>query len=88
MMSTQEVGACGNRLQYLFEVLHAIRTLKGRRFHEIEVELSSLLGVLTVSSEYITFQEVMRFCDKCAGAIDSKVRECSENLYRRKRGSR
>ena len=64
-MSNQQIEACAGRLQYLFEVLHSIRTLKGRRFHEIEVELSSLLVVLTVSSEYITFQEVMRFCDKC-----------------------
>ena len=83
-MSNQEVGECGNRLQYLFEVLHVIRKINRDRFPEIEAELSRVLGLLTASCESVPFQEVMRFCDKCADAIDSKVRECSTYLYRSK----
>jgi len=83
-MSNQEVGECGNRLQYLFEVLHVIRKIKGARFPDIEAELSKMLSSLTASCESVPFQEVMRFCDKCADAIDSKVRECSTYLYRSK----
>jgi hypothetical protein len=43
-MSNQEVGECGNRLQYLFEVLHVIRKANRDRFPEIEVELSRVLA--------------------------------------------
>jgi hypothetical protein len=83
-MSNQEVGECGNRLQYLFEVLHVIRKANRDRFPEIEVELSRVLGLLTTSCESVPFQEVMKFCDECADAIDSKMRECSDYLHRPK----
>jgi hypothetical protein len=79
---------CGNRLQYLFEVLHVIRKIKGARFPDIETELSKMLSTLAASCESVPFQEVMRFCDKCSDAIDSKVRECSTYLYRRTRINR
>jgi hypothetical protein len=84
MMSTQEVAKCGDRLQYLYEVLYAIRKSKGKRFPEIEAELSMLLRLLIVSREYVAFQEVVRLCDKCANAVDSRMRECPNNLYRRR----
>jgi hypothetical protein len=76
-MSRHEVGECGKRLQYLFKLLHAIRKTKGARFPDIEAELLKVLGSLTVSRESIPFQEVLRLCDKCADAIDFRVRECT-----------
>jgi len=79
-MSNQEVGECGNRLQYLFEVLHVIRKSEGNRFPDIEKELSRLLRLLIASCESVAFLEVMRICDECADAIDSKMRECSDYL--------
>jgi hypothetical protein len=83
-MSTEEVAKCGDRLQYLYEVLYAIRKVKGKRFPDIEAELPMLLRVLILSREYVPFQEVMRLCDKCANAIDSRMRECPDNLYGRR----
>jgi hypothetical protein len=82
MMSNHEIGECGDRLQWLFEVLHAIRKIKGDRFPDIEAELSTMLRMVTVSYESIPFQEVMRLCDKCAEAIDFSLRECSGYLNR------
>ena len=64
MMSNQQIDECASRLQYLFEVLHVIRKIKGDRFPDVEAELSRVLGLLTVSGEPIVFQQVMRFCDK------------------------
>jgi hypothetical protein len=87
-MSNEEVVKCGDRLQYLHEVLYSIHKNEGKRFPDIEAELSMLLRLLIVSREYVPFQEVMRLCDECAGAIDSKVRECADNLYPRRTGSR
>ena len=84
MMSNQQVGICGDRLQYLFEVLHAIRKVKRERFPDIEAELTALLGLLSFSRESVPFHEVMRFCDKCADAIDSKMRE--SGTFSRRRG--
>ena len=84
-MSNQEVGECGNRLHYLFEVLHVIRKIKGARFPDIEAELSTMLGLLVASCESVRFEEVIRFLDKCTVAIDFKVRDCSDYLYRRRR---
>ena len=84
-MSNQEVGECGNRLQYLFEVLHVIRKIKGARFPDIEAELSTMIGLLAVSCESVRFQEVMRFLDRCTVAIDFKVRDCSDYLYCQRR---
>ena len=74
-MSNQQVGICGDRLQYLFEVLHAIRKVKRHRFPDIEAELTALLGLLASSCESLPFHEVMSICDKCADSIDSKMRE-------------
>jgi hypothetical protein len=76
MMSTQEVAKCADRLQYLYEVLYAIRIAQGRRFPDIEAELTMVLRMLIVSRKSVAFQEVMRLCDKCANAIDSRMREC------------
>src|SRR6516162_6063538 len=84
MMSNQQIDECASRLQYLFEVLHVIRKIKGDRFPDVEAELSRVLGLLTVSGESVAFQEVMRFCDQCADSIESKVRECSDFLHRRR----
>jgi hypothetical protein len=77
LMSTEEVAKCGDRLQYLYEVLYSIRRNEGKRFPDIKAELSMLLRLLIVSREYVPFQEAMRLCDECSGAIDSKVRECA-----------
>jgi hypothetical protein len=74
--------------QYLFEVLHVIRKIQGARFPDIEAELSKMLSSLTASCESVPFQEVIRFLDKCTVAIDFKVRECSDYLYRRRRVNR
>lgn len=49
-MSNQQVGIYGDRLQYLFEVLHAIRKVKRNRFPDIEAELTAQLGLLASSS--------------------------------------
>ena len=54
-MSTEEVAKCGDRLQYLYEVLYAIRKVKGKRFPDIEAELTMVLRVLIVSREYVPF---------------------------------
>lgn len=83
-MSTQEVAKCSDRLQNLYEVLYAIRKLKGKRFPDIEAELTMILRLLIVSREYVAFQQVMRLCDKCANAIDSRMQECPDNLYGRR----
>ena len=88
LMSTEEVAKCVDRLQCVYEVLYSIRKNEWKRFPDIEAELSMLLRLLIVSREYVSFQEVIGFCDKCAGAIDSKVRECADNLYPRRTGSR
>jgi hypothetical protein len=60
MMSNQQVGECGNRLQSLFEVLHVIRKTKGNLFPDIEKELSRVLRLLIASCESVAFLEVMR----------------------------
>jgi hypothetical protein len=83
MMSTEEVAKCADRLQYLYEVLYGIRRVTGGRFPDIEADLSTVLGWLIVSRESIAFEEVMRLCDKCANAVDSRMRECPDNLYGR-----
>jgi hypothetical protein len=46
MMSTQEVAKCADRLQYLYEVLYGSRIAQGRRFPDIEADLSMVLGWL------------------------------------------
>ena len=85
MMSNQQVGICADRLQYLFEVLHVIRKIKRDRFPDIEAELTALLGLLASSCESLPFHEVMSICDKCADAIESKMRE-SRIISDRRRG--
>ena len=87
-MSTEEVAKCGDRLQYLYEVRYSIRRNEGKRFPDIEAQLPMLLQLLIVSREYVPFHEVMRLCDKCANAVDSRMRECADNLYRWRAGSR
>jgi hypothetical protein len=82
-MSMQEVAKCADRLQYLYEVLYAIRKVTGRRFQDIEAELTMVLRLLTVYRKSVAFQQVMRLCDKCSSAVDSKMREYPNNLYRR-----
>jgi hypothetical protein len=51
---------------------------------EIEAELTALLGLLASSCESVPFYEVMRICDKCADAIDSKMRESGTISDRRR----
>jgi hypothetical protein len=75
MVRKQEVGICADRLQYLSEVLEAMCKIKGDCFPEIETELSTLLGALSVSYESVSLRKVMRFCDKSADALDVKMRE-------------
>jgi hypothetical protein len=69
-----EVGICADRLQYLGEVLDAIPKFKGDRFPEIEVGLSTLLGALSVSYTSVSLRKVMRFSNKSADAVDSRLR--------------
>jgi hypothetical protein len=83
-MSTEEVAKCGDRLQYLYAVLYAIRKAQGKRFPDIEAELTVVLRLLIVSRKSVAFQEIMRLCDTCANAVDSRMRECSNNIYRRR----
>jgi hypothetical protein len=75
MVRKQEVGICADRLQYLSEVLDAMCKFKGDRFPEIEAELSTLLGALSVSYDSVCLRKVMRFCDKSADAVAVKMRE-------------
>jgi hypothetical protein len=84
MMSTQEVAKCADRLEYLYGVLYAIRKAEGKRFPDIEAELTMVLRMLIVSRKSVAFQEVMRLCDKCANAIDSRMRECPDKRYGRR----
>ena len=74
-MRKQEVGICADRLQYLSEVLDAMCKIKGDRFPEIEVELCTLPGSLSASYTSVSLRKVMRFCNKSADAVNSRMRK-------------